>query len=159
MGVREQAKQDLEKAYQESGVMIIKDGLDVITKYQEVDESGSIQEFGIDEMQNDAIRLTALCFTIHSLMVEFEATWAKAKAKTKFERAHQFNLLKQADIKKSDGRCENEAEEAIYQYVLEEINSKKAMQYLDIAWQRMVDMVNVLKKSVEKRMWQGQQPS
>ena len=159
MGVVKKAKAELEKAYEESGILVISDALNIIGKYQEVDEvTGMMPEFSINAMQEDALRLTALNFTIHSYLVEHDANSGRAKAKVKYEKARQFNLIKKADIKKSDRRCENEAEEGVYQFVLDDIEKRKVSQYLDIASQRIIDMVNMLKKTVERVMWQGVQP-
>jgi hypothetical protein len=158
MSIIKNAKKELQEAYKQSGVLIINEALEIIDKYQTTEE-GSLPEFGIKMMQEDAMVLTALNFTLQSYWIQYEAEADKAKAKIKFEKARQFNLLKKSDTKKSDKVCEYEADEATYQFILEEIDKRKASRYLDVAWQRTVDVVNMLKKMVERAMWQGPQPT
>lgn len=153
------AREDIRKAYEESGLGVLQEVLAVFEKYQDVNETGMLPEYGIEEMQNDALHLTALTFTVHTFYIRYEAEASRAKARIKYERAKQFNAIKVSDTGKSDKRAENEAEEGVYQYVLEEIEKQKIAGYIDVSWQRAVDLVNMLKKCVERMMWQGVQPT
>ena len=149
------AKEELEQAYEATGIGIINEALAIIFKYQSL--SPSDPDFGIEEMQRDSIILTSVNFTLHTYTVKYEAEADRKKAQSKMARAQKFNGHKIIDPKMSDKKCENlvEAEEEMYAIVLAEIEARKVAKYLDVAWQRSVDVVNMLKKIVERAMWQG----
>jgi len=149
------AKEELTKAYEVTGISIINEALDIIFKYQTM--SPTDPDFSIEEMQRDSIVLTSINFTLHTYTVKYEAEADRKKSEVKFERAREFNAQKVIDPKMSDKKCEYIAEEKIYETIKQEIEARKTARYLDVAWQRAVDVVNMLKKIVERSMWQGPQ--
>ena len=151
----EKAKEELTQAYEATGISIINEALNIIFKYQTM--SPADPDYSIEEMQRDSIVLTSLNFTLNTYTVKYEAEADRKKAESKFQRAHEFNVAKMNDPKLSDKKCENIAEEKIYPNILEEIEARKTAKYLGVAWERTVDVVNMLKKIVERTMWQGPQ--
>ena len=150
----EKARQEIEKVYQDNDLQVVVDVMDIIKKYTSMEGKG-LMEFAVDELQQDSLKLCAYNFTLGTLASNYESDWQKAVNVRKFKEAEMFCAEKEADPKKSVAHLEAIAQRNGFPYRAQEGEAQRRAMIIRQAVSSVQEMVNMLKKVVERLMWQG----
>jgi len=149
------AKVELQKIYEDHGMNMVLEAMDIINKYSSF-TSKELINFTIDELQTDAMRLTSLNFYLSSLSANLEADAVNAYNARKYHEANNWGTYKREDPKAKQGELDKKAEESIHKYRNTEAEAQRKSKIMSAAVGSVQEVVNMLKKVVERIMWEGQ---
>lgn len=130
---------------------VLLEAMDIVAKYDKATR-GALLECGIEELQTDAMRLTALNFYIGTLASGLEVDAQIAENVRKYWEARIY--LDKADGRRVDD-IKREAEVGITQYRSIEAEALRRAKMVCKASESIVEMVNMLKKVCERILAQG----
>jgi hypothetical protein len=151
-----EAKADIEKIYKDNSLMVVLDVMGIINKYTEI-EGKALMEFSVDTLQADALKLCALNFHLGTLASNLEADFVQASNKRKYQEANIWNQTKKNNPEMKLGEVDKVAEESLAVYRMDEGEKQRKMMIMRQACISVSEVVNMLKKVVERLLWQGQQ--
>jgi hypothetical protein len=155
----EKAKTQIAELCHDKSIGAILEVLEIIEKYNSIDGK-RLMEFAVDDLQADALRLTSLNFYLDTLAAALSGDATNAENVRRFQYSSTWVRLKKTEKNDkgapvSDGVCDNMAEEAIAGYRLSEMDARKKADMMKAAVNSSQEVVNMLKKVVERLMMQG----
>lgn len=154
----EQAKADIQKIYEDNDLMVVMEVMDIINKYTTA-TGKSIMESSIDELQADALRLVSLNFHLATLASNLEADAVQSVNRRRYQEANIWNTTKQKNPNMKLGECDKVAEESLHIYRADEAEKQRRAGIMRAAVNSNQEVVNMLKKVVERLLMQGPQSS
>jgi len=151
----EDAKQELKQTYEKHGVEIVIEAMEIIGKYSGQGIKELVENAKIDDLQSDALRLTALNFYLSSIASNLDATAGQAVNRRKFNEAFKWDEIRKEDLKIKQGEVDKKAEIAIETFRYQETEALRKAKIVSAAVESIIEMVNMLKKVVERIMWEG----
>ena len=149
------AKVELQKIYEDHGMNMVLEAMDIINKYSSF-TSKELINFTIDELQTDALRLTSLNFYLSSLSANLEADAVGAYNARKYHEANNWGSFRKSHEKAKQGEIDMLAEESIGKYRSSAAEAQRKSKIMSAAVGSVQEVVNMLKKVVERIMWEGQ---
>ena len=149
------ARDKLVEAYEENGLQFIAEALSIVDKYLNLSDK-DLGSYTIDEMQSDSLRLTSLNFYLSSSAANFEADSLSAYNRRKFKEAANWCKYRSDCPKAKQGEIDMLAEESIEKFRADEVEVIRRFKITAAAVSSIIEIVNMLKKSVERIMWEGQ---
>jgi hypothetical protein len=156
MGTRlEEAKLEIEKIYKDNKLVIVFDVMEIINKYTSI-EGKQIMEADVDTLQADAIKLCALNFHLGTLASNLEADFTQATNRRKYQEANIWTTTKKNNPDMKLGEVDKVAEEGLSAYRMSEAEAQRSALIMRQAVESVYEVVNMLKKIVERLMYEGQ---
>jgi len=150
----EQARKDIEMVYKDNNLTALMEAMEIVKKYEGA-TGESIRDSSIDELQADTVRLVSLNFYLQTLASNLDSDAQKAVNVRKFQDASIFCQEKEKDPKMTLGHLEKVAEVGIASYRQAECEAQRRAMIMKQTCVAVQEQVNVLKKVVERLMWQG----
>jgi len=148
-------KIELQKLYEYYNVEVVLEVMDIIDKYSDV-TSKELLNFTADELQADSLRLTVLNFYLSSLSGNLDADAVQACNQRKYHLANNWANLRENQIKSKQGEIDMLAEKSIGVYRKAEGEAQRKSKIVSSAVSSIIEIVNMLKKIVERIMVEGQ---
>ena len=150
-----EAKADIEKVYKDNNLMVVFDVMDIINKYTAI-EGKTLMECDVDTLQADALKLCSLNFFLGTLASNLEGDFVQASNKRKYQEANIWNQTKKNNDGMKLGEVDKVAEEALAVWRMDEGEKQRKMMIMRQACESVSEVVNMLKKCVERLLWEGQ---
>jgi len=151
-----QAKKDIEEIYKAHDMRVVSEVMEIISKYESADGK-ALMEYALDDLQADSLKLCSFNFTLGTFASNLEADSQKATNMRRFKEAEMFCNEKQNDPKATIAHLEKLAEVRMVSYRMNEVEAQRKAMIMREAVKATSEMVNMLKKVVERLMWQGNQ--
>ena len=152
MSLSEETRKLLEDAYKESSLDIISEIIAITKKYEGIEGAGLL-ECGIDDLQADALRLVSMNIHIGTLAGILEADALRAENIRKFKDAEVYLVAK--DEGGTVEELKRRAEVGVAPYRQREVDTLRKAKIMRQTVDSVSEMVNMLKKIVERMMWEG----
>ena len=148
------AKIELTKVYNDTGLQLVLEAMDIVNKYAG-STTEDLSKWGLDELQADAIKLTALNFYLGATGANLSSEASRRTNMRKYKEASNWTNIKKNNPSLKLGEVDKQAEEAIHIYRSEETEAFRKADIMKVACDSIVEVVNMIKKIVERIMWQG----
>jgi hypothetical protein len=150
----QEAKADIEKIYKDNNLMVVFEVMEIINKYTTV-EGKTLLESSVDTLQADALKLCAFNFHLGTLASNLEADFVQATNRRKYQEANLWNQTKKNNPDMKLGEVDHVAEESLAVYRADEGEKQRKAMIMRQAVLSVSEVVNMLKKVVERILIEG----
>jgi len=150
----EEAKKDIHEIYKNNDMSVVFEVMDIIKTYESADGK-ALMEYAIDSLQADSLKLCGYNFHLGTLASNLEADYQKAVNMRKYQEANIFCTEKANDPKRSAAELSKVAEAGLAKWRQNECEAQRKAMIMRQAVQSVQEMVNMLKKVVERLLYQG----
>jgi len=148
------ARKELENIYKDNDLQVVMEVMTIVNKYADI-SSQKLLEYDVDELQADTVKLCAMNFYLMTLTSNLEANYVVASNKRKYQEANIWTNVKEQSGKMTNGEVSKRAEVGLIAYRHNEADALRKYKIVEAATKAVIEVVNALKKTVERILWQG----
>lgn len=150
-----EAQNYVSNIFKTNGMDCVLEAMEIVNKYA-TDEGRASMENDINGLQNDSIKLVALSFYLGTIASNLESDAIQAANIRKFQYSNVWVKFKKENEKITQGALDQMAEIEIKQFREDEVEKERRASIIRAALNSTIEIVNMLKKVVERLLVQGQ---